>query len=105
MFKTKHSRKDIDHEANIFLSRSVAQARRRRPGRCGELEGLVYGESREMNIVFGAILNVATEMLVDLFRREGIVMDCALDVVELCPLICEGLEECGAAGTRSAKDD
>jgi hypothetical protein len=58
-----------------------------------------------VDIVFRAILNVATELFQDLAWRKGIVMDIALDSIELFSLIGENFEKCTATRSGATKDD
>lgn len=70
----------------------------------GEGEGLSDGEGGEMDIVLGAILHVATIVLSDFLRRQGIVMDIAINVVVLAALVGQILEEGATSRSRTPQD-
>jgi hypothetical protein len=58
-----------------------------------------------MNVVFGAILNVAAEMVRQLFGWKGIVVNFTVDRVIFPRLVHEGLQKCTASRSGITKDD
>ena len=55
-----------------------------------------------MDVVFWAVLHVPAVVLVDFFWRERVVVDLAIDAVEVFPLVRENAEEGAAALTGSS---
>ena len=93
-----------DHLVELFTTLVFdAVPWRTRLGR--ELERLFYGERRKVHVVLRAILHVSAIVRFDLGWREGVVVDVALNRVELMPLISEHAKECAATSTWTAKHD
>ena len=70
----------------------------------GEVEGFFYGECRKVDVVFGAVLHVATVVLLYLLRCERVVVDRAFDLVEVVALICEDAEKRAAPCSWTTED-
>ncbi len=104
MSQTEDGCKDLDHHVDV-LCPGVANALLRSTRLHRKSEGLFNCQGREMHIIFGAVLNIATIMFRKFLRRKGVVMDFALYRVVLLPLIRKCLEECTAAGTRPPQDN
>lgn len=74
----------------------LAPARSRCTCRCSEGQCFADGERGEMDVVFGAVLDVASEVFVKLLRGDRVVVYIAVDGVVFLPLIGKCFEE-GAA--------
>lgn len=58
-----------------------------------------------MKLTFGKVSDVSLELLVHNFRSDTIVRDRSLDVRESVGLVCDGLEERSATGSRSTENE
>ena len=81
MAQTKDGLQSFDEQLHMSIARHSIQARAGRPSASSEAEGLVDSKSGEVNVVFGAILYISAEMVVDIFGGQRVVVDVAFDVV------------------------
>lgn len=74
MSKTKDGGEDFRHQSNVTLARHALDPRS--GGTCGrrEADGLLDGKGREVDIVFRAILNIATIVFIDVLRSVGVIV-------------------------------
>jgi hypothetical protein len=70
----------------------------------GKPQGLVDCEGREMNIVLGAVRDVAAEVLGDVFRGERVVVHFTLNEMIFCALISESFQKRAASRARASQD-
>lgn len=68
-----------------------------------KLNRLLNGKSREMHVIFGAVLDVSSEMLGDFLGGEGVVVSRAGDGVVPGRMVGDGLEEGAASCSWASK--
>ena len=78
--------------ADVILRRLCVDLRLRCTCRCCEFDGLFYGESGEVDVVFGAVLDVASVVGGYGGWGEGVVGDGAVDSVVFGALVRERLQ-------------
>lgn len=71
----------------------------------GEAKSVVDRKSWEVNVIFGAVDDISTVMLLDVFGREGVVVDLTVNRMIFCTLVGKRLEEGTAPGPRATKDN
>ena len=89
----------------ILLPRTTFDAMMRCTSLRGKREGLPHCESREVHIILRTILHIASIVLVDLLRREGVIVHLSLYVMVFVPMVRQDLEERAAPGTWATKND
>lgn len=103
MSKTEDGGERLDYVVPVLLARLPQPHLRSARLRC-EIERLAHGERREMDVVLGAVLDIAAVMLLNFFRREVVVPYVTEDLMIVVPLVGERLEQCRTASARAPED-
>lgn len=104
MPQTEDSDEDISERLPEVLARLI-EAGTGRASTGGELDGLLDSEGREVDIVFGRVLNVASEVLLEFGRGERIVVNVAGHRAVLFPMVGESLEQSAAASAWASENN
>jgi len=92
MAKTKHSLENSRDLLCVILPRTYQPVARR--SGCGrKFKRLVDRQCREVDIVFWAVLDVSSEMFLQIFGGKRVVVDGSLNRVVLLPLVGESFQE------------
>ena len=89
----------------ILLPRATFDAMMRCTSLRSKRKSLPHREGREMHIIFRTILHITSIVLVDLLRREGVIVHLSVYVMVFVPMVRQDLEERAAPGTWATKND
>jgi len=78
MVEAKNSDEDIGYKFGILLP-GLSNAHMGRPGLRSKIKSLVDSKSRKVDVVFGAILNVATEVILHIFGRYRVIVNISMN--------------------------
>ena len=104
MSETKNGGDDVDDLAVVLLAGVVINAVVRSTCLRGEGERLLYSQRWKMDVVLRAVLDVSAVVFVDLLRREGMIMDVALDRMVFVPVISQDAQKGTAARSWASQD-
>lgn len=105
MSQAKDRLQDVDHAANILLARVITETDMRGTHSSREAKSVVDRKSWEVDVIFGAVDDISSVMFLDVFGREGVVVDLAMNRMVFCTLVGKCLEKGAAPGPRATKDD
>lgn len=105
MAETEDGRDDVSGHLVVLLTAVPVNSVLWRAGLGGKAESLANRHGREMDVIFRAVLHISSVVLLNLRRRERIIVAFALNGVVFMRLVGEGPEEGRATGSRASQDD
>lgn len=103
--EAKHGLEDVRHNIHMASPCRRIELAVGRAGDRRELEGLLDGQSGEVEVVLGAVLDVTAAVLLDVPVRHRVVVHVTLDRVVVAPLIRERPQQRRAPRPWSSQDN
>ena len=85
--------------------RVIVRSVSRSPHHRGKLQRLHYLECWEVDVILGAVYDIATIPFLDFFRGERVVENIALNILVVSAVVGECFQKCTASGTGTAQGD